>query len=84
MLHSIGDVGSGEGQPLQSTSKAPVVLGVLDRGTIRRKLGIGVHRCRAGLAFGHASTVQNIQHILPLREQETSTTALNMHPKEVV
>jgi len=84
LLNSVSDIRPGEGEVLQGACKTPELRGVLNRWTISRQLGVGVHRSRARLALSHTSTIQNVYHILLLRKKKARTTALDMHPQEVV
>jgi len=69
LLNNILNVWFGEGEVLKSPSKTAVLTGIRDRDTISRKLGVSVHRSAARLAVTHTSSLQNIQHVLPLREK---------------
>ena len=82
LLNGISDIRPGEGEVLQSTGETPEVGGILNRWTISRQLGVGVHRSRARLALGHTCAAQNVKHVLPLREK-SGATPLYMHPQEV-
>ena len=66
LLNGISDIRPGEGEILQGTGETPEVRGILNRWTISRQLGVGVHRSRARLALGHTRTVQDVDHVLPL------------------
>jgi hypothetical protein len=51
---------------------APVRRRINDRGPIvLREFRLSVDRCGAGLAFGHASPLQNIDGVLALVQEET-------------
>jgi hypothetical protein len=76
-LYNIRNIRTGEGEILKSPSDATIVSRVGDCDTISRELGMGIHRCTARLAVVHASTVQNIEHILVLMP-------LNTDAKEMV
>ena len=84
LLNGISDIRPGEGEVLQSTGETPEVGGILNRWTISRQLGVGVHRSRARLALGRTCAAQNVKHVLPLREKKSGATPLYMHPQEVM
>ena len=84
LLNSVSNIRPGEGEVLQGTNENPEVRGILNRWTISRQLGVGVHRSRARLALGHTRTVQDVEHVLPLRKEKSRTTPLYVHPQEVM
>ena len=84
LLNSVSVIQPGECEVLQGTCKTPKLRGVLNRWTISRQLGVGVHGSRARLALGHASALQDIQHVLSLREEKACAMAPDMHPQKVV
>jgi hypothetical protein len=84
LLNGVGDVGARECQPLEGTSEAPVIRGILNRRTVCCQLRTNLHRCGGRLALGHPSAVQNLQHVLALREKQTGPVTLNVHPQKVV
>ena len=84
LLNNVSDIRSGESEVLQGTCKTPELRSDLNRWAISRQLGVGVHGSRARLALGHASALQDIQHVLPLREEKSCATAPDMHPQKVV
>jgi hypothetical protein len=47
-------------------------------------LGIHVNRSGTRLALCHPYAIKNVQHILPLRKEESITATVNMHTKEVM
>ena len=85
LLHGIGDVGPCEGQILQGAGKTLVVRRVGNWSSrVGRDLGAGIHGRCAWFALGHPSTIQDVNHVLALREYHTVGTALNLHPEEVM
>ena len=80
LLNSIGDAWPSEGKILQGTSETPEIHRILNRNTICRKLWIAVDWSGDWLALGHASPVEDVKHILPLRKEETTAIAPNFHP----
>jgi hypothetical protein len=85
LQHGVGDVGACEGQILQDASKTPVVRRVSNWSfRVGRDLGAGIHGGCAWFALGHPNTIQDVNHVLALREYHTVGTALNLHPEEVM
>jgi hypothetical protein len=85
LLDGISNVEPGECQVLKSTHEAAVIGGISNRGTISgRDFGAGVNRSGARFAISHAMTSQNVQRILPLREEQRVTSSLSCHAQEMV
>jgi hypothetical protein len=84
LLNGVRDVGARECQPLEGTSEAPVIRGILNRRTVYCQLWTHLHRCGGRLALIHPNAVQNLQHVLALREKQTGPVTLNVHPQKVV
>jgi hypothetical protein len=84
-LDSVGDVGPRESQVLKGAGEAPVGRPVGDRGpVVLRELHLSVDRRGAGLAVGHASTLQYVEGVLALVEEETLRHSLDGDAEEVV
>jgi hypothetical protein len=77
LLNCISDIWPGEGEVLKSPSKTAVLAGIRDRGSISRELRVSIHRSAARLAVTHTGSLQNLHHILALREKKTVTSVLN-------
>jgi hypothetical protein len=72
LLNDVGDVGPGESEVLERAYQAPVRRRVSDRGPIvLRELRMCVDWRGAGLAVGHASSLQNVDGVLALVQEET-------------
>jgi hypothetical protein len=84
LLNCIGDIWPGEGEVQKSSSKTAVLAGIRNRGTISRELRVSIHRSAARLAVTHTSSLQNLQHILALREKKAVTSALNADTQKMV
>ena len=84
LLDGICKIRTSEGQPLKSSCKATIILRVLDGRPICWQLRINVDRGGARLALSHACALQKVHHVLALREEQASATALHMHPQEVM
>jgi hypothetical protein len=85
LLDCIRNVWPSERQVLEGASKAAEVCSIRHWGPLScSNLRIGVNWCGARLALCHSSAIQNVQHVLSLGEEETITTALNLHAKEVM
>jgi hypothetical protein len=85
LLDDIGDVGPGEGEVLECACQAPIRHRVDDRGPVGlRELRLGVNRHGAGLAVGHASSLQNVGGILTLVQEETLGPTFGSDAEEVM
>jgi hypothetical protein len=85
LLDGVGDVGPGEGQVLEHAGQAPVERCVCDWGlVVLKELRLSVGRRGAGLAIGHASSLQDVEGILALVEEETLRLALGSDALEMV
>jgi hypothetical protein len=71
LLDRIGNVGPGECEVLESPSQAVVGTRVTDGGpNVGGDLDLSVDRRGAGLAFAHASALEDVPSILALVEEE--------------
>jgi hypothetical protein len=85
LLDSVGDVGPGEGEVLERTCQAPIRCRVGDWGPGGlRELRLGVNRRGAGLAVRHASSLQNVNDVLTLVQEETLGPMFHSDAKEVM
>jgi hypothetical protein len=81
LLDGAGNVGASEDEVLQSPDKTPIA------GRIRhRRAGIGgdlalsVHQSRAGLTISHASSLEDVDGVLALVEEQALGPALDGDP----
>src|SRR6185503_17007560 len=85
LLNSVGEVRPGEGEVLQSTSKASVGSRISHGIThISRQLCLSVDWSGAELAISHASLLQDIESILSLVKEKARRTRLNSNTQKVV
>lgn len=85
LLNCISDVWPGEGQVLEHPCKTAKIGGILDRiARSRKNLRVGVNRSGAGLAICHTSPIQDVNHILTLKQEKATIATLNVHPQEVI
>ena len=85
LLNGICDVRPGEGEVLKSPSKAPVGSRVGNRiAHGSRNLALSVDRSGTRLATTHPCSVQNIQSILSLVEEEARGPGLHSDTQEVM
>jgi hypothetical protein len=84
LMNGIGDVRAGERQILESTHQAPISGWISDGGTSSTKLGLCVNQSGACIALSHSCTVEDIEDVLPLREEHASRRARNSNTKKIV
>ena len=85
LLNRILNAWPSEGQVLKSVGKAPELSGVSNRRPrVGGNLGLRVHWRRAGLAVHHSSTLENVESILALGEEEVVGALLYGDPQEVM
>jgi hypothetical protein len=85
LLDRIRQVRPCEGQILQRTSEAAVLRGVGDGWTIfGGQFGLGVHGRRGGMALRHACTLEKLNSILTLREEQAISRARDGDAEKVV
>jgi hypothetical protein len=85
LLDGVGDVRPGEGEVLERADEAPIGRRLSDRGpVVPRELRLSVDGCRAGLAVGHASPLQDVDGVLALVEEETLRPKFGGDVKEVL
>jgi hypothetical protein len=76
-------VWSGKCDVLESAGEAPVGCHVADRGlVVVGELRPSVDRHRVGLAVGHASSLQNVEGVLALVEEEALGPPLHGDPRK--
>jgi hypothetical protein len=83
LLDYIGDVGSGEGEVLEGSSKAPLGGGV-DWRTIIRDLCPCVNQSRTRLTILHAKTLQYIQGVLALLKKHAIRAMIDSNAMKVM
>jgi hypothetical protein len=84
LLDDVGDVGPGEGEVLERAGQASVGRRVGDLvSVVLRELRLSVDSCGAGLAVGHANSLQDFDGVLALVEEEILRPALNVDAEEV-
>jgi hypothetical protein len=69
---------------LEGSNNTAIVAGINGRSTISRKLGVCIHKSAARLAITHNNMVQNIQHILLLREKQAVTLARDTNTQKMM
>jgi hypothetical protein len=85
LLHSIGDVGPCEGQVLQCPGDALELRGVPNRRSgVSSQLRLQVHRSRARLAISHDRTLEDIERVGALVQEQSIRSPLDSDAKEVV
>jgi hypothetical protein len=81
MLDGVGDVGAGEDEVLQSPGKTTIVGQISHRrANIGGDLALSVHRSRAGLTINHASSLEDVDGILSLGEEQALGPTLEGDP----
>jgi len=85
LLHCICEIRPSQREVLKGAGKTPVLGGVGDwRALCGRELGSSVNWCRSRVTLGHACTLEKIQRVLALREEEPVGGARDGDPQEVV
>jgi hypothetical protein len=84
LLDGVGDVKPGEDEVLKCPSNTPVAGWIDDQGVGGGEFALRINQSHAGLAFSHASTVKDVDGVLPLVEEHALGTALDGDPQEVV
>jgi len=85
LLHCICEIRPSQREVLKGAGKTPVLSGVGDwRALCGRELGSSVNWCRNRVTLGQACTLEKIQRILALREEEAVGGARDGDPQEVV
>jgi hypothetical protein len=70
-LNDIGDLRTGEGEILERTGEAPVLSRIGDGGTLLGgELGASINRVGGWVAFRHAGSLQKIDGVLSLGQEE--------------
>jgi hypothetical protein len=80
LLNNVCDVWASEGEILESTYETTIMSGVLNRRTIRGKLGACVDWCSTWLAIFHPSARKNIQSVLLLTQKQSIVATSNRKP----
>jgi hypothetical protein len=81
LLDCIRDVKPCESEILEGPCKAAKICRISHWITnSARQLGIDINWGGAGLAFSHASAVKDVNHVLTLRQKQTSCRVLDLHP----
>jgi hypothetical protein len=85
LLYGVGDVGSCEGQVLESPCNALKLGSVLNRRPrVYNELHLEVDWSRAWLIISHGRTLDDVQRVGALVEEHPIWMALNSNPEEVV
>jgi hypothetical protein len=85
LLHSVGDVGSGECQVLKSTGDTPKLGSILyRRPRVHSKLRLDVNWSRTRRAISHGRTLKNFRCVGALVKKQPIWVALNGDAEEVV
>jgi hypothetical protein len=85
LLHSIGDVGSCEGQVLQRLGDASELRGIPNRRSrVSGQLCLHVHRSRARLAVSHDRTLEDVERVGALVQEQSVRMPLDSDAEEVV
>jgi hypothetical protein len=85
LLHGIGDVGPCKGQVLQRPGDASELRGVLNRRSgVSSQLRLQVHRSRARLAINHDRTLEDIERVGTLVQEQSVGSPLDSDAEEVV
>jgi hypothetical protein len=85
LLHNIGDVGSCEGQVLESPCNALKLGSILNmRPGVCSELRLEVDQSRARLTVSHGSTLDDVQRVGALVEEHVIWMTLDSNDEEVV
>jgi hypothetical protein len=85
LLHGIGDVGPCEGQVLQRPGDASELRGIPNRGSgVSSQLRLQVHRSRARLAISHDRTLEDVERVGALVQEQPVRMPLDSDAEEVV
>jgi hypothetical protein len=85
LLNGMGEIRSGEGEVLESSSQAAVFGRIRDAGAVSAgKFGFGVEWGSNGVAVQHVGALQQFERILLLREEETGGGPMHIDPQEMV
>jgi hypothetical protein len=85
LLHSIDDVGPCEGQVLQRPGDASELGGILNRRSgVSSQLHLQVHRSRTRLAVSHDRTLEDVERVGALVQEQLVGTPLDCDAEEVV
>ena len=84
LLDGIGDIRTSESQILQCTSQTTILSRVSNLRTVGGQLGVQVDGSAARLASTHPDAFQDVQSILPLREQKAIIAAGDGDTNEVM
>ena len=85
LLHGIGDVGPCEGQLLQHPGDTSELGGIPNRRSgVSSQLRLQVHRSRARLAVSHDRTLEDVERVGALVEEQPVWMTLDGDAEEVV
>jgi hypothetical protein len=85
LLHGIGDVEPCEGQVLQRPDDASELGGILNRRSrVSSQLRLQVHRSQTRLAVSHDRTLEDVERVGALIQEQLIRTLLDSDAKEVV
>jgi hypothetical protein len=85
LLHGIGDVGPCEGQVLQRLGDASELGGILNRRSgVSSQLRLQVHRSRTRLAVSHDRTLEDVECVGALVQEQLVRMPLDSDAEEVV
>jgi hypothetical protein len=85
LLDSIDDVEMGEDKVLQCSDKT-LITGRIShrRAGVGGDLALSVHQSRAGITISHASSLEDVNSVLALVEEQALGLTLNSDPQDVV
>jgi hypothetical protein len=85
LLHGIGDVRPCEGQLLQRPGDTSELGGILNRRSgVSSQLRLQVHRTRTRLAVSHDRTLEDVERVGALVQEQPVGTPLDSDAEEVV
>jgi hypothetical protein len=85
LLHDIGDVRPCEGQLLQHPGDTSELGGILNRRSgVSSQLRLQVHRSRTRLAVSHDRTLEDVERVGALVQEQPVGTPLDSDAEEVV
>ena len=85
LLHCVCKIRSSQREVLKGAGETPVLSGIGDGGALSgRELGTSVNGGRCRVTLGHACTLEKIQRVLALGEEEPVGGARDGDPEEVV
>jgi hypothetical protein len=85
LLHGIGDVGPCEGQVLQRPGDAPELRGIPNpRSRVSGQLCLQVHRSRARLAVSHDRTLEDVERVGALVQEQPARMPLDIDAEEMM